>query len=259
MRTAGLALALLLTARVFAEDAQVLVLGVFHFGNPGLDYVKSSVPDVLTEERQKEIAEIVARLARFEPTAVLVEKGVATNEALNARYRAFREGKHELSRDEVEQFGFRLAAAMKHGSIHAIDVKTDMDLDGVMAEAKKSDPAFMTSFAALMKDLLEPQNRMQVERPLRETLRFINDPANVKRGHEVYVEMARIGSPEHPVGAEQTAVWYARNIRIFANLARMAKPGDRIVVIYGSGHTAILQQLIRDMPGMKVVEANDFL
>ncbi|HUP46162.1 MAG TPA: hypothetical protein VM779_11690 [Thermoanaerobaculia bacterium] len=34
-----------------AADAEILLLGTFHFANPGLDYVKGDVPDVLTEER----------------------------------------------------------------------------------------------------------------------------------------------------------------------------------------------------------------
>ena len=259
MRISAILLCLLLTATATAEDARVLVLGVFHFGNPGLDYVKSEVPDVLSTERQKEIAAITEALARFKPTKVMVEAPEARGAALNAEYRAWREGKRALARDEVEQLGFRLAAKMNHDAVYAIDVKGDMNLDGVIEEAKKSDPAFLASFDALMKEVIGPQQRMQVEKPLRDTLRFVNDPANVRRGHQAYVEMARIGSSENPIGAEQSAVWYERNLKIFANLARLAKPDDRIVVIYGSGHTAILQQLVRDMPGMTLVAANDFL
>ena len=40
---------------------------------------------------------------------------------------------------------------------------------------------------------------------------------------------------------------------------QLAKPGDRIVVFYGSGHAFFLRQCVTEMPGFKLVEANDYL
>jgi hypothetical protein len=40
---------------------------------------------------------------------------------------------------------------------------------------------------------------------------------------------------------------------------RAAALGDRIVVIYGAGHEFLLRRCIREMPGYKLVEANDYL
>lgn len=257
MRNAFAIAALLLACSAFAaEDAKVLVVGTFHFGNPGRDYVKSEVPDVLTPERQKEIADVVARLKRFQPTKIAIEWPAENSDALDHRYAAYREGTYELTRSEGEQLGFRLARQLGHEKLFAIDVKGDMQLGAVMEQAQKSDPAFMAMFGRFMQEVIVPQQKMQVEKPIGETLRAINDPATVARGHGMYIAMAAVGDS---IGAEQTSIWYARNIRIFANLARIAKPGDRVLVLYGSGHVAILQQLAREMPGMKVVAAADFL
>ncbi|HEX8254528.1 MAG TPA: DUF5694 domain-containing protein [Thermoanaerobaculia bacterium] len=261
MRIALLLLALLLApcARA-ADEAEVLFVGTFHFSNPGLDYVKSEVPDVLTPERQKEIAAIVASLARFKPTKVVVELPASQAETVQKQYAAYLAGKRdEKERSEHYQLGFRLAALRGLTAVHAIDVRGDMDLGAVMAHAEKHDPRFMATFGRFMSEVLEPQKKMQVERPLRETLRAINDPKRLEHDHQMYVELARVGTATNLVGAEQTAAWYTRNIRIFAHLARLAEPGDRIVVIYGAGHVPILQQLVRDMPGMSVVNANDYL
>ena len=65
-------------------------------------------------------------------------------------------------------------------------------------------------------------------------------------------------------GAEQPGVvllnsWQARNNAICARLVQLAKPDDRIVVVYGSGHSYLLRQCVREMPEFKLVEANDFL
>jgi hypothetical protein len=40
---------------------------------------------------------------------------------------------------------------------------------------------------------------------------------------------------------------------------QLARPGDRIVVVYGAGHSQLLRQCVQDLPGWKLVEPNDFL
>lgn len=61
------------------------------------------------------------------------------------------------------------------------------------------------------------------------------------------------------MGAALLSACYERNIRIFANPQRISRPGDRIVVIFGSGHAAILRVLVRSAPGMVLVGTNDLL
>lgn len=42
-------------------------------------------------------------------------------------------------------------------------------------------------------------------------------------------------------------------------MVQLATPGDRIVVLYGSGHTFLLRQRVRRMPGFRLGEGNDYL
>lgn len=259
MRTLTLALTLLLALHAHADDAQVLILGTYHFANPGLDYVKNDVADVLSEQKQKEIAAVVERLSKFAPNKIAVEWPADKQEKLDRHYADYRAGKLAPERSEDVQIGFRLAAKLGHERVYAVDVKGDMNLEAVVNAAKESDPRFLTAMETFMQAYSGRQNRMQKENTIREILRWMNDPEFLAYGHRLYVEMARVGGDGNYVGADQLAVWYARNVRIFSNLARLAKAGDRILVIYGQGHVPILQQLARDMPGMKVVAANDFL
>ena len=53
--------------------AQVMILGVYHFDNPNLDYVKSNTDDHLSPKRQAEIAKVVELLAKFNPTRIALE------------------------------------------------------------------------------------------------------------------------------------------------------------------------------------------
>ena len=242
-----------------AEPAEVLLLGVFHFENPGLDYVKSEVPDVLTPERQAEIARIVAGLRKFQPTKIVLEWPAERQAELDARYAKYRAGTYTLSRNEVDQLGLRLAKLLNHEKVYATDVRGDMDFDAVTSYAQKHDPAFMAGFAEFMQNDLAKLKKMQKEAPIDQTLRAMNDPAWHARGHSKYVEMARVGGNGNYVGAEVFGVWYVRNAKIFSNISRLAQPGDRILAIYGEGHVSILRELVSAMPGMKVVETRKYL
>src|SRR5689334_19059083 len=54
-------------------QVQVMVLGTYHMNNPGLDAVDAKADDVLSPERQKQIQDVVTRLAAFKPDKVMIE------------------------------------------------------------------------------------------------------------------------------------------------------------------------------------------
>ena len=55
------------------ESVEVMVLGVYHFANPGLDVVNFEVDDVLAPRRQREIQILVEALGEWRPTKIAVE------------------------------------------------------------------------------------------------------------------------------------------------------------------------------------------
>ena len=46
------------------------------------------------------------------------------------------------------------------------------------------------------------------------------------------------------VGADAAASWWHRNFRMYANIQKAAALGDRVLVVAGQGHTAILKELL---------------
>ena len=55
-------------------QAQLLLLGTFHFKDAGLDGYKPKFDvDILSAERQQEVADVLDRLAAFAPTHIAVE------------------------------------------------------------------------------------------------------------------------------------------------------------------------------------------
>jgi hypothetical protein len=90
-------------------------------------------------------------------------------------------------------------------------------------------------------------------------LRLINEPARIALDHGFYREMEKFGGGAEQPGVELLTAWYKRNFVLCARLAQQAKPGDRIVVMFGSGHSFLLRQCVSEMPGWKLVEPNAFL
>jgi hypothetical protein len=71
--------------------------------------------------------------------------------------------------------------------------------------------------------------------------------------------MLKVGGGTAQPGADLLTAWYKRNFYICANIVQFAKPGDRIVAFFGSGHEFLLRQCVSEMPGYKLVEPNDYL
>lgn len=236
-----------------------MVLGVFHFANPNADYAQFQGMDVLTATRQGEIQAIVAQLARFNPTKIAVERVPSEADSINADYRHYRAGSFALSRNEIHQLGFRLAAQLNLTELYPVDVSLGMRIDSVMAYAQLHDTAFVARFNATVAEVVQLLDRMQREEAIGANLRFMNDPATILRAHQPYAQMATVGAGDSYIGARVVSAWYARNLQIFANLARIAQPGDRVLLIIGMGHTPILRELIRSHPDMQLVEPLDYL
>jgi len=237
---------------VATEPARVLVLGTFHFANPGLDVVQHEVADVLSPERQAQIAELVAALGRFAPTRVAVEQLPSTEPSLDSLYRAYIDGNHALSRNETQQLGFRLAALHHLARVDPFDHPGEFPFGEVMEYAAGNDPAFVAEVEATIARIAAEGTRQQREMTLAEILRDANDPAKLRDEHAMYLRFAHVGAGDTQVGATLLARWYERNIRMFSNLQRLAGPGERVLVIVGSGHAPILRELIRSDSAMEL-------
>jgi hypothetical protein len=61
---------------------QVMIVGSYHFDNPGLDLNNARIAPVTTPEKQAELAAMAERLARFNPTVVAVERVAADPDTL---------------------------------------------------------------------------------------------------------------------------------------------------------------------------------
>lgn len=241
------------------EPAKIMILGTYHFANPGLDVAQFETADILTDSKQQEVRQVVKSLAKFKPTKIAVERRRTKQEQIDSLYLAYLNRNHELGRGEDEQLGFRIAAQFEHSTIYAIDHPGKFPMNNVLEYAKQHNPDFIEYFQQFIAKVETQMDSVQKVATVGEILRRENDPERIAWGHGFYMKTVGVGAGDSYVGADLLSAWYERNIRIFANLKTITKPGDRIIVIFGAGHAATLRDFIEADPDMKLVDTLDYI
>jgi len=240
-------------------DIEIMVVGTYHFANPNQDEFNIKSRDVKTPEKQKEIKSVVRSLQEFGPDKVAIEYQVRHQNLVDSLYSQYLAGEHELERTESQQLGFRLANMLGHEKIYAVDYKYKFDLDPLKKFAKENNTNFNAYVKNWGKTLMEKANRIQREGTVREALRNSNSALFEDAQRQMYAKAATVGNHSEYPGVELVTNWHHRNLRIFANVEHVAEPGDRLIVFYGAGHSAILRDLIKANPEMKLVDPLNYL
>jgi hypothetical protein len=247
---------LALAAEPSAKPVEVMVVGVFHMSNPGRDIHNLKVDDVLEPKRQGEIAAVTDALSRFKPTKVGVEWPA---DLVAERYKQYLAGTLPPSRNEVVQLGFRLTKTAG-AEVYSLDADGDFPYERLKNFAEtRGFSGLLDEQNAVVQREVDEQARLLAQKGVSADLRFLNDPTRLRTDNAFYRNMLRIGLGGDQPGADLTASWYHRNFLICANLLQLAKPGDRFVIFFGSGHAFLLRQCVTETPGFKLVEPNDYL
>jgi len=265
MRSIVTAAVLLLSLAAHAQPAaparaEVLILGTFHMANPGRDIFNTEADDVLAPKRQAEIAEVIAVLKRFKPTKIAVERA-SGDKRIRDDYAAYRAGTHELTRNEIEQIGFRLAKELGHEAVYAVDADGEFPYPRVLKYAKatgreKEFEALNAEVGAMVKE----GSAYLASHTILETLLDLNSDERVAQSVGFYFRQAEFGEPWDWAGADLVSDWFRRNMRIYTNIAQLAPAADdRVLVIYGSGHLGWLQHAFASNPRFRLRKLAEFV
>jgi len=237
---------------------EILVLGTYHMGNPGQDIFNMQADDVLATKRQQEIVQLVEVLKKFHPTKVAIEAGVGSNR-IEKEYSDYVAGKYALSRNEVDQIGYRLAKELGHKEIYPVDEQGDFPFQRVIDYAKATGrnekvDALQGTWGAMVKE----EDDFLRSHTVLEMLEYINTDSMARKGIAAYYAFVPYGEPGDYAGPDLLAAWYQRNMRIYHNIvALIDSPQDRILVIYGSGHLGWLQQDIANDETVRLRKLSD--
>ena len=234
-----------LGASAQAEPAQVMLIGTFHFANPGRDVVKTDVIDVTSAESQQYLEEMTTRLAEFKPTHVLLEFDPQHAARVNEKYQAWLQDDWELEVNETYQLGFRIAGKAGLTEVSGYDSDVDWPYQALAAYAKEHAPETWQRFEQTIADHTRRVQREQTELDLRQLLMSSNDPDMLRANKDLYLLTNAIGAGDNFIGADAAAAWWQRNFRMYALIQQAAGEDERVIVIGGSGHIAILQDLLQ--------------
>lgn len=264
---------------IFSDSpkTKVMLLGVFHFDNPGLDdYKPQHRVDIHSETRQSQIRSIVRDLEAFHPTKIGLEYRPAAQARMDSLYQRYRNGRFELPTNEIYQLGFRLARTAGLNGVHGIDApgKSYSKISS-LSEEEYENAAQKYKRIALQakpdariwyptyKKLYAYEDSLKTVLPLQDYLLYLNSRTRIRRGHGIYLVDSfkfGIGRQGDYFGADMKTRWYNRNLRILQNIYRIIdSPEDRVLIVIGSGHLPILRHAVITSPELELVEVKEYL
>lgn len=247
------------------DPVEVMVLGTYHMGNPGLDVNNTKVDSVTTPRRQRELEILADELAKFRPTRIMVERLGEGPERTPKSWRDYSPAKLATEREEAVQIAYRLADKLKI-PVHGIDERDRPGEPSYFPYDTLQKFAEMHGTASRLTSLNDPIQvaikRFEAALPSTSVaglLRMWNDPTLAPRDMDFYYGTLGFADGSETPGADLNAQWYLRNARIFTNLMRLSKPGDRVLVVYGSGHGYWLRHFASETPGYGNVDPVPYL
>ena len=249
-----------------APPVEVMVLGTYHFANPGRDLNNIKVDSVLTPSRQAELARVAKAIASFRPTHVMVEMQSEAPDLAVAEFARFDDVMLAKDANEIVQIGYRIARDAGLATVNGIDEQPKpgepdyFPFDKVQeAAAKFGQAAALEATNVPVAEAVKAFDAAQATHSVGELLTQMNTPGTPFTDMSSYYGMLAIGDHDNQAGADLNAAWYLRNAKIFGKLMSIVKPGDRVLVVYGAGHGYWLRHFASETPGFRYVDPRPYL
>ncbi|WBV54967.1 DUF5694 domain-containing protein [Chryseobacterium daecheongense] len=233
---------------------KVLVVGSFHFDYPNLDahkIKKQDQIDVLSPKTSKEVTDLVNYIKKFRPTKIAIEASPEWN--ANQKLKEYNEGKHHDKRDERYQLAMRIANKLKINELFSVDASSV--LEDLTEKFGKTDSLYFKKLTEgydyksddpISQNFTDFYNHSEAKNfsSLMNTFQYLNSKEYHEYGYGAYLS-GDFKLRDYD-GADILAMdWYSRNLRIFRNIQNIPhQSDDRILVIIGNGHAAVLRQLL---------------
>jgi hypothetical protein len=244
------------------KPIKVLLLGTFHFDNPGLDVAKFKDADILSPQRQKEVAEVVGALKAFAPDKIFIEATPDRQSKIDSSVAEYKAGRMQLKAGEVHQLGYRLAKELNLPSVYGVDYRdAEFPFDSLMKSAAAAGQINIISFVQKTIDTVQKSFNEALQRlTITQMLLRENTPAGIRMQLEFYFKLLPVGTSANHVGSYLVSEWWRRNMVIYENILKQLNgKEERILVIFGSGHTAILNEMMKFNSNIELVPVEKVL
>ncbi len=245
------------------KQTEILLIGTFHFHNPGADVAQFKTFDVLRDETQKELEEIAQKIVAFNPTKIFVEWPYQDQNKLDSVYNLYKKGKLKISKDETNQLAFRVGKLNNNPQIDAIDYNdADFPFEKVMASIKKNNQTDIEAYISNVIQTFESDFNEKVTSnvSLKEILYEENSKQFREEANEFYEKILTVGDNTDFIGAYLTSEWNRRNLYMWSLIKKKTTQKDeRVMVLLGASHIANIKNLIDANKDWKTVELIDIV
>ena len=258
----AISLFIIISAKAQQKKTEVLLLGCFHFDNPGLDVAKFENANILSEKRQQEVKQVVEKLKQFKPDKIFIEAPVDYQGKLDSNIMKYKAGQFTLKANEIHQLGYRLAKELNLPTLYAVDYNdADFPYDSLVKSATEAKQFGLLEYMKRSIDSVQNDfNESLKKNTVREMLLSQNSKVTNEFQVGAYFDFLIAGKEGNHIGSYLTSEWWRRNMIIYENiLKRLSGKEEKILVIFGSGHTSLLQVMMQYNTNFKLVSVNSVL
>ena len=195
MRLISLVFLTFASSALQAQHSKLLLMGSFHFANPGLDTIKNKQIDVSQPAPQAYIRQLVAQLAKFQPNVVMLEYDPKDEEKINQRYQQYLAGEYQLPINEMYQIGFRLAQQAGLKRVYSADEReVQWQGDELINYMQQQDQQAMANFQQLTSHMQQTLQTDFDQLSLQQMLVKINQAPYEKMNRNIYLQLNATGN-----------------------------------------------------------------
>lgn len=257
------ALAVSLNAQVASsKKTEVLLLGFFHFTNSGLDMAKFDDVNVLSEKRQQEVRDLVAKLKKFKPDKIFIEVPATSQKKYDSLFAAYRDGIHKLEASETQQVGFRLAKECGLSGLHCADYRNaSFPMDSVLKIMMANKQMDMLQY--LQTGIQTMQADFNEQLKTKTITRLLVD-GNTDKMYNLlvgtYYFFLKAGDRTNHAGSFLASEQWRRNMYIYENILKSLDGSEqRILVMFGTTHIAMLKEMMKYNKEITIVPVTKIL
>ncbi|MFP2996835.1 DUF5694 domain-containing protein [Spongiivirga sp. MCCC 1A20706] len=252
-------------------NKEVLLIGTFHYNNPGADVAKTKSFDIMSEESQNELEQISKSIQEYNPTKIFVEWPYNEQNELDSLYTLYQENQYftndSLSdfylQNEIFQLAFRAAHANDIEKVYGIDYSTSFPFNEVMKDIEEANQTELMSKIqnGITKITVDFDNKIEAGVSLVELTYYLNTPEMRKFSNYFHNNLMLLaGDTDDFNGPLLTSEWYKRNLYMWSLAQKNTMDTDeRIMILVGASHAAMFELFINENDDWKIKELHEIV
>ncbi len=265
------------------KKIQILLLGTFHF-HQSLDSNSRLHSNLFSDQRQKEVGEIVNNLVAFAPDKIFIERKTSEQAYTDSIYAEYKKGNEPKDRkvnaNEIVQLGFKTARKLNLSAPICVDFRPEgyseedyqpkypieKNIVEIWRQFDANEDTVRSNAEFL--DKRYPVKRTKLDSilqrsTLKEFLLYMNQPESyVGDAYTNWNWLYSKGGENDYTGMDWLAnIWYGRNVKIYGNVLRQVdyENDQKYLLIIGASHLSILKHLFEENPFFEVIEVGNVL